>query len=589
MLQECMEVFRENFKQYSEQWILDNYVPKDGTYFLINIDNNFSIGNPIEIKTDRKTGKVQGQETSEYQLISFLDYYSKLIEMNKPVDSTKQIHSNNFYAFFVKKESLEKKLTAESISGYYEVLKNPVKKYSKSKDRSLYELVEEKLGKVDVKQAERIENWVKAELKNCIETLHIDTSKKDYLKIFFIGNDVEQSKENIKREGLRYIEPNIFNKNDYNQQAENSIKGLPSNNMSLNAKKPFLENKTRKTSVPYLLELDDAMMQMYFFDYLSGQAAKGKNNIYFDLDKNKITACSDSEKPPTIETGIYLRIQTGKELEIHYMGRITGYKPDLDRPFTMKEVLKIQDKAMENFEQGYGRKNKLWQVEVLVDDVLFSKRLKYNYFTNPEDLSFHDNVLKQELVKYREQLFSWFGQGKAWGIAQTIDNMSWRLIVHSIIQGNRTKATHQLNLWISMMDYFNNDGRYEENMSKVRDLLKAHIDEKEEWDFESADEYCYAVGQLMNTYLSLSKSANKNLSFINPLLQTTSNEMIKRTVLQIFKKYSYAITDTDYRIKNLYGHGIQYDMTGKEVNHYFLSAGFVDGNLVYTKREKEEQ
>lgn len=72
-------------------------------------------------------------------------------------------------------------------------------------------------------------------------------------------------------------------------------------------------------------------------------------------------------------------------------------------------------------------------------------------------------------------------------------------------------------------------------------------------------------------------------------MQTTSNEMIKRTVLQMFKKYSYAITDTDYRIKNLYGHVIQYDMTGKEVNHYFLSAGFVDGNLVYTKREKEEQ
>ena len=42
MLQECMEVFRENFKQYSEQWVLDNYVPKDGTYLFINIDDNFS-------------------------------------------------------------------------------------------------------------------------------------------------------------------------------------------------------------------------------------------------------------------------------------------------------------------------------------------------------------------------------------------------------------------------------------------------------------------------------------------------------------------------------------------------------------------
>ena len=65
-------------------------------------------------------------------------------------------------------------------------MKNPVKKYSKQKDRSLYELVEEKLGKVDVKQAERIENWVKTELKNCIETVHIDTSKKDYFKIFLL-------------------------------------------------------------------------------------------------------------------------------------------------------------------------------------------------------------------------------------------------------------------------------------------------------------------------------------------------------------------------------------------------------------------
>ena len=60
MLQECMEVFRENFKQYSEQWVLDNYVPKDGTYLFINIDDNFSVGNPIEIKTDRKTRESTG-------------------------------------------------------------------------------------------------------------------------------------------------------------------------------------------------------------------------------------------------------------------------------------------------------------------------------------------------------------------------------------------------------------------------------------------------------------------------------------------------------------------------------------------------
>ena len=86
-----------------------------------------------------------------------------------------------------------------------------------------------------------------------------------------------------------------------------------------------MENKTRKITVPYLIEISEAIKQMYFFDYLSGQARKGKNNIYIDLDEKKVVACGDSEQIPMIETGIYLRIQTGKELEIHYMDRITGY------------------------------------------------------------------------------------------------------------------------------------------------------------------------------------------------------------------------------------------------------------------------
>ena len=59
MLQECMEVFRENFKQYSEQWVLDNYVPKDGTYLFINIDDNFSL---LKLKPIEKQGKYRDRK-----------------------------------------------------------------------------------------------------------------------------------------------------------------------------------------------------------------------------------------------------------------------------------------------------------------------------------------------------------------------------------------------------------------------------------------------------------------------------------------------------------------------------------------------
>lgn len=48
--------------------------------------------------------------------------------MNKPVDSKKVIHSNNYLAFAVKKESITSKLTETIIDNYYDTLKNPLEK-----------------------------------------------------------------------------------------------------------------------------------------------------------------------------------------------------------------------------------------------------------------------------------------------------------------------------------------------------------------------------------------------------------------------------------------------------------------------------
>lgn len=62
MLQECMEVFRENFKQYSEQWVLDNYVPKDGTYFLLILMTIFLWETLLKLKPIEKQGKYRDRK-----------------------------------------------------------------------------------------------------------------------------------------------------------------------------------------------------------------------------------------------------------------------------------------------------------------------------------------------------------------------------------------------------------------------------------------------------------------------------------------------------------------------------------------------
>lgn len=58
MLQECMEVFRENFKQYSEQWVLDNYVPKD-VLILMTI---FLWETLLKLKPIEKQGKYRDRK-----------------------------------------------------------------------------------------------------------------------------------------------------------------------------------------------------------------------------------------------------------------------------------------------------------------------------------------------------------------------------------------------------------------------------------------------------------------------------------------------------------------------------------------------
>ena len=148
MLEELRESFQAMLEEKGERLILDEYLPKNGTYRLLFLtESGYWIGDTLEIQYDRKEGKIAGSESKYYDLICYLDYWSKLIDMNKPVDSKKVIHSNQYLSFFVKKDSISgEKLTDEVINGYFDVLKSSEKKYKKGKTRELYGSVKEKLG-----------------------------------------------------------------------------------------------------------------------------------------------------------------------------------------------------------------------------------------------------------------------------------------------------------------------------------------------------------------------------------------------------------------------------------------------------------
>lgn len=597
MLYDCMQVFMEEAKRVQSNSIrqdsdtdmelisklaIDNYVPKDGTYVLINLDNNFSQAYQIDISVDKKTGEIIGRNDSHYQYIRYLDYNSKLIEMNKPMDSKKVIHSNNMYTFFLKKDSLTSgKLTLEVVDGYYDTLANPETKYNKSKAKELYQQIESEIGSVNQEVLEKIRAWIKNWLQDST-LLPIEISGKDYLKLFFIYGNEKETKELYEKENKRYMIPNIYNNNDYNKKIVDEIYGLPSNNIGLNSKKPFLENKTRKTVIPYLVSMDDIVWQNRFFDYLYGQASIGKVNIYFDFDEKKIYPISDkSDVSGYIDSGVYLRIRKGKEVEILESDVVIAMNPNLQPTFYYKSILDTKEDTYFG-----GECNTRSQLAAVIDEVFFGKMLSFNFFTEPAGISISDNVVKNVLLTYRGRLFEWFYRNPRCEMKQLLEEMSMKLVKNTMQNGFRNKARQQLNLALSLQDYLNQDTKMEEMMGMVQEVFKKHmVMHKEEWNFESDSEYYYAVGQLIDYFLSLSKSAKKPLSLANQFLTAKDDSLIKEKLGQMFEKYSYAIDSiVDVRAKNIISHVMLYTPE-TSVQQQYLIAGLTSNSTFYMKKE----
>ena len=106
MLQDCLEVFEAFERKKKEEGrnpVFDRYVPKDGTYILVDVESGELLAKDIEIHYNKRTRELEGRNHLSFQEIQYYDYYSSLIDMNKPIDSKKVIHSNNFLSFFLKK------------------------------------------------------------------------------------------------------------------------------------------------------------------------------------------------------------------------------------------------------------------------------------------------------------------------------------------------------------------------------------------------------------------------------------------------------------------------------------------------------
>ncbi len=568
-----MEIFKKEYEKKGDDLILKSYIPADGTYVVvIPKDDDFVIDDKFPIKMDRKTRKIDRSVSRYINFVCLADYYSRVADMNKAIlsSSGKVIQGNNYLSFIIKKESLTNgKLTHEIIDKYYSFLENPRLKYAKKpKSLTLYESTEKKLGEVDKIRLNSIKEWI----KNNIFESFTEYVGKDYLKIFFYYP------EDYKKESERYLIPNIYNNNDYNQEINDTIYGLPNDNLGLNAKKPYLEHKTRKNTLPYLISQDEVMYQKKFFDYLMSQVSLGRVNIFMG---DEIYALDNKNTLEKEFKGIFLRIKKGKEVEIRDFDIIAYYNPRLQREFEYKNVLDID---YDRLNATYDKFETIKELHNTINEVMFNKFLTTNYFTEPKDIPINDGILKYNLLMCRTALFNWFYKGSEKNIWKLLNKASLSLVKGSINSGHMTKANDQYNLRLSLKEYFEGG----EDMADVIRIVKENLRNKvshESTDYLETDrEYFFAVGQLVSFLLSRSKGKKKPLSLANPFINAKKDRVIKDKLKALYKKYNHDIESYNKRFKNLYSMIISYEVEGK-IDDDMIIAGYLHSNLVYESKD----
>ncbi|HBF1820629.1 TPA: hypothetical protein KNT04_002608 [Clostridioides difficile] len=368
MIKDCLEVFEKKLLEEGIEFIFEDYRLSDSAYIIVNSDgsyNVFIVNENLYVNSE------------EYKNIVQKDYLSKTVSSNKSIKS-KRIMSNSYLSFITKKKFID--VLGKDIDEYFNVFITPEVKYNSKYEKDIISNWH-----IDSDKVNNNKVWIKNNLIDISKELLL--GPEVYIKIFF-----EEDRDEYKLENEKYLILNVFNSNEYCNIIDNEILGVPNNNLTLNSKKPFLLNRTRKNKLPFLLTYEDAYLEKLFFDYLEIQYRKGNNIVY--INENEIIPVKNDTAPEGF-SGYMLIIGLGKTgAEILNCDMLVGYQSNIEIEFN--DTLNRKTYIL----------NTLDMLENRIDKIFFNGYLKNNYFN--ESINRNDSlsqVQSRELNNIRDAIF----------------------------------------------------------------------------------------------------------------------------------------------------------------------------------------
>jgi len=558
MIYDLLNVFKKEHEERGDKLIFDSYELKEGIYIKVNSDETIKAfivkrKNRELIFSDTRGGL----NSKAYEWFKERDYYSEWLNANKTFYD-KKLHNINYLSLFVKIESFvsedaKKRLDDDAIKYQYKNLCN-YKKFTKPKEKEILETFREQLS--DRKRRKDIikkYRWIRDNIDSIVEMAK-EHEIKNYIKIFF-----DEPIAKYQEESEIYYALKIFNDIGYSQKIEDEVYGLSDSNMGLNAKKPYLEQKTRKEKAPFLIEKEDALLAKKFFDWLKTQKYMDKTPLGSEFFINR-----DFREKDLIIDFDYLPIKIDR----------------LKEPISIKNHLLLKKGKVLIEDETIEYLNIL---EDKIDEVLYNRQLKNNYYG--EVYKKLDNKFASFIYSTRDAMSGYFKKYDDRAFYQVIEKYATHLAIEHIIRGRFLLAGLSLNLKFSLRK------KGEETMN-IKQMQKNIIDRIEDADYSelTSDEFFYLSGQVAKYLINQSEAFQKKGDMLEPYLRANNAVKLKKVIESEYFKYKHAISLGYVKFNNAMSLIMAYEVDDKlslSKNMDNFLVGALSENIFYMKKSEE--
>lgn len=566
MIYDLLEEFNKIYEKEKDNLILGNYQLKDGLYVVVHENSEieyfiYKFEKGIEDKTLSLKDLNGNRRKEHYFDLTQKDYYSGYLNSNKSLYD-KKIHNVNYLSFFVKVDSFiskdaKKLLDFDAIKGHFETFIN-YSKFTKKEEVNILKNYQEKF------QDENRKNKILHNYQFIMENIQkfkdiaLENGVTNYIKVFFKAPIKEYMKESEI-----YYAIKIFNDITYSINIGEDVYGLSDSNMGLNAKKPYLEHKTKKTIAPFMVERDNALAIKKFFDWLKYQKYQNKypNGEQFFLNR-------DYKEKDMITDFDYLPIKISKFDDSIY------FKNHL-QVFENKQL--IDDDTIDS----------LGALEQIVDEIFYNHQLISNYFGdvyNKLDKSFANLIYIT-----RNAMINYFKKYDDRAFYQVIEKNGTDFVLEHLRHNRELMAKKSLNLKLSLQHHKRKNTLHGENIMDIKAIQTKMISKLESSDYVSleAQEFFYLCGQVVKYLLSQSEAHEKTADMLEPFLRANNAQKLKHDIEFTFFKYKHKISLNHLKFNNAMSLIMAYeneDKLSKYMDNFLV--GVLSKNLFFMKKEE---